>query len=143
MLETGSMGFLQIKTKNCYLPKHKLLVLYLWQKITHRSLTNSSIIPVLVIIFSASGKGRHCTLVQLPQLLPSKMHLLAIFKSNRAWGETKRQSLGPALWPRHRRGCSEESPPAAAAPSRRDSAGCSGLRSWRPQIASTWNALLI
>lgn len=87
MLEIGSMGFLQINTKYCYLPEHKLTVLYLWQKITHISLTNSSVIPVLVITFSASGKGRHCTPVQLPQLLPFKMHLLAIFQSNWPWGE--------------------------------------------------------
>lgn len=89
MLATGSMGFLQINTKYCYLPEHKLTVLYLWQTITHISLTNSSVIPVLVITFSASGKGRHCTPVQLPQLLPSKMHQLAIFNSNWAWGETE------------------------------------------------------
>lgn len=89
MLETGFMSFLQINTKYCYLPEHKLTVLYLWQKITHISLTNSSIILVLVITFSASGKGRHCTPVQLPQLLPSKMQLIAIVKSKWAWGETE------------------------------------------------------
>lgn len=104
MLETGSMGFLQINTKYCYLPEHKLTVLYLWQKITHISLTNSSVIPVLVVTFCASGKGRHHTPVQLPQLLPSKMQLLGIFKSDWAWGEP-----GPAPCPRHRRGWSEES----------------------------------
>lgn len=52
LLETGSMGFLQINTKYSYLPEHKLTGLYLWQKITHISLTNTSVIPVLVITFS-------------------------------------------------------------------------------------------
>lgn len=131
------MGFLQINTKYCYLPEHKVMVLYLWQKITHRSLTNSSVIPVLVIIFPASGKGRHCTPVQLPQLLPSKMHLLAIFKSNWAWGERSLASVPPA------QAGLQSGISCRSRSILRGQRSCSGLRSWRLQIPSTWNALLI
>lgn len=77
---------------------------------------------------SASGKGRRCTPVQLPQPLPSKMHLLAIFNSKLQYltqtGHGERKSLGPALCPQHRRGWSKNPSLAAAAPSCRDSAGC-------------------
>lgn len=145
MLETGLKGFLQINTKYCYLPEHKLTVLYLWQKITHTSLTNSSVIPVLVITFSASGKGRHCTSVKLPQLLPSKMLLVAVLKSNWAWGEAEpgARPVPPAQARLEQEFVSWNPSLAAATPSCRDSADCRGLRSWRLQIPSTWNALLI
>lgn len=136
------MGFLQINTKYCYLPEHKLMVLYLWQKITNISLTNSSVIPVLVITFSASGKGRHCIPVQLPQLLPSKMHLLAIFKSNWAWGETEPRAcaVSPAQ-ARLEQGIHLLSSRSVLQGQCRLQS--SRLRSWRLQIPSTWNALLI
>lgn len=122
MLETGSI--LQINTKYCYLPEHKLTVLYLWQKITHISLTNSSVIPVLVITFCASGKAdtalqyncHNCYLLRCISLqyLNQSEH-----GGGRAWGLPRARGTGGA-------GVRNPSP-AAVSLSCRDSAGF-GLR---------------
>lgn len=128
MLETGSMGFLQINTKYCYLPEHKLTVLYLWQKITHISLTNSSIIPVLVITFSASGKGDTALQYNCHNCYLLKCTNLQYLNQT---GHGERQRLGPTLCPgtgeagaRNPSLGARNPSLAAASPSCRDSTGC-------------------